>query len=1692
MAEEIPTDTPIEQEVIETPQADVVETEPVSDGGRTNLQNLYEALKSDKVFSEYVPRDGFDSFVKAYSKPKDIANLYNALKDDSVFSEYLPPTLMGAVEYFGLGKPSAVPSPSVSGGSATRKSGVVQPSSSQPNVDNQFGLGGVAAQVGKETELSKEVNAFGNYEEKQSYFAKVDKAKREIVDNKNSSYVLPNTEEGQRIYKDATGLRYDYLKREADAAQAKMSAALNPIINKDINEKYLTKNDDGFLVPDIEKIDQYAKELARRYNLPEDGFLKEVIYNEAKSTAAFRELEPEVNRRFKKLIQPNLVSTGLIEKSNQEVWKNFTTDEVEQAELDKKVGVLADDLKVKSKADEDAIQYELGKQVSDLDMSYAQIQAKTTQQFETLDNQYKNGLPRDQYEAAFNRIQEASNQSYAIYTDDRLKLFDEGQKALNQISNKYNGQLRRQAEELNNIAREKVNKAALEYQKKYGKNPKLEAEIKKLYEKAYLETVDEKGKQVARYNKDRATELVLKYKQFGGMAAMADRFLRSIDSAAGGSLKGLGTSFGINSLQVYGDFLQGSVTLPEAKTKEWLDLFDPLNLSQVSGQLAGGMAPMIAASAVVGAATRSAPVMYQMAATGAASFFTETADIAGRMHDETFAKTQSVAKANEASEKSWEAQYKIIPLYSFRGLPFINTAGTWIKTLPRVSRVALGAAAELLEEIPQEVTQNINEENIRAGLDPFDDYYKKISEDDWKRLKETAISVAPVALLGGAGQISGPREISNKRLMQQQVNSYAAQAKVNELVGNMQGQWVSQMVAKKGDAFAITTINALFTDGTIDEQTRDQLQEHVATSKKNFEDANTLGLSQSEGVVYDALTQAYLEKKAQYEQAQQNGDDILADNLNADMTNIRNQAKEFAQNKQGDFFVFQFEDGSQKIVTNSNWSSDAEILDLIASDQIAVSAYNENGKALLDSLKPKVEEQKVAQEERKVKKLEDDIEVGDTVDLTPGVEFTESASQAEATTEENVGNVEFNSNAVEFINETRDELLSDIEYYKQIIEEYKPKTIRGKLANALIYKKSEYLGGFKKALSEAEAELNELDTNPIEYFKRKKENNSDEATKQYFQDSIDYLEQNRITPQAQAAPQFEAPTIEAQSTTTQESNKASIEVTDVPTDSSPSLRGNINTPDGRGHFTASVLDDGTAYISDIQIGDFQSDDKSRGKGYGLDVYIQIGKKLKELGYNLESTQWDKHISGISPQALRVWEKLKELGYAKVISQKQNKVYNRETGEEEVKQTNVYEFVSEPTTQSQPTPTTEAQAPVAEEVKATSTIDIKLDSDAKIEARMAEIEGDKSKQGEFDEMEKEMERRERSSVFDVPLSEVSSAIDALNQKEKDKPNGFGAFIEKRDARETKGVADKYLNAEEITDRELKRDFTDAVLGNPDTWYADGLKLRESINEATRRGINLQELIADVEQKFINDGFTLEDAKATIQRRLAPVFNGAEIVQENEPKSIEQQAPQAKEEAQAKVITKADIEKRRQEELDSVKIDTSDFIVNKNRPIAPDVITEPIQANRSILGALNNDFSEKRINEYEALIKKSQTSDKQKSLILTELEKIKINAKYDAELDAVKQVKPATTPTAQSTPKKVELKEQPTPAAKAEPTIFDDLDATNKRTGLKGKVEANKAFREKYGKDAAVAKAISSNFEAIAEELKAKGIFTKIKC
>ncbi len=180
--------------------------------------------------------------------------------------------------------------------------------------------------------------------------------------------------------------------------------------------------------------------------------------------------------------------------------------------------------------------------------------------------------------------------------------------------------------------------------------------------------------------------------------------------------------------------------------------------------------------------------------------------------------------------------------------------------------------------------------------------------------------------------------------------------------------------------------------------------------------------------------------------------------------------------------------------------------------------------------------------------------------------------------------------------------------------------------------------------------------------------------------------------------------------------------------------------------------------------------------------------------------------------------------------------------------------------------------------------LKEKSDVDIEKRMAEIEGAKigsPELAEFNALEKEMEKRERATVFNTPLEKVNEAVDALMQKEKDKPNGFGSFIDNKDAVETKEIAKKYLNPKSISESELKQDFKDAVMGNPETWYADGLKLRESMKELAERGIKIEDAISKIENEFIIDGYTKEDAEKVLAKQQKVVNDlSREIIELNE--------------------------------------------------------------------------------------------------------------------------------------------------------------------------------------------------------------------
>ncbi len=172
-------------------------------------------------------------------------------------------------------------------------------------------------------------------------------------------------------------------------------------------------------------------------------------------------------------------------------------------------------------------------------------------------------------------------------------------------------------------------------------------------------------------------------------------------------------------------------------------------------------------------------------------------------------------------------------------------------------------------------------------------------------------------------------------------------------------------------------------------------------------------------------------------------------------------------------------------------------------------------------------------------------------------------------------------------------------------------------------------------------------------------------------------------------------------------------------------------------------------------------------------------------------------------------------------------------------------VNSPQTENQPlveqtTPDTKAQPA---EVASSLENDFSKKSIDDLEKRQAEIEGNKTHSKEFNKIDKELEKREWQSVMLSPLSNVNSIIDNLVEKNKSMPNGFGSYIEKRDIRESKGIVKKYQG--EVSKEEAANDFKDAFFGNPSGWYADGLKLKESVRVFMEQGGTFKELLKSVD-------------------------------------------------------------------------------------------------------------------------------------------------------------------------------------------------------------------------------------------------------
>lgn len=179
--------------------------------------------------------------------------------------------------------------------------------------------------------------------------------------------------------------------------------------------------------------------------------------------------------------------------------------------------------------------------------------------------------------------------------------------------------------------------------------------------------------------------------------------------------------------------------------------------------------------------------------------------------------------------------------------------------------------------------------------------------------------------------------------------------------------------------------------------------------------------------------------------------------------------------------------------------------------------------------------------------------------------------------------------------------------------------------------------------------------------------------------------------------------------------------------------------------------------------------------------------------------------------------------------------------------------------AQPTQELPIVEPLKDVESTAKALDLKDESIENLDVVYNELSSSKNKEVRAlaNMVENIQEKNERNSVLNNSLENVNKTIDEILKQDS-------YFLEKREAREAKEVANKYLG--EVSKQEAKKDFKDAFFGNPNTWVADALKMREAVRVYIENAGTFKELLSSVQKEFESDGFTEQDAANVIKNKL----------------------------------------------------------------------------------------------------------------------------------------------------------------------------------------------------------------------------------
>jgi SHS2 domain-containing protein len=540
---------------------------------------------------------------------------------------------------------------------------------------------------------------------------------------------------------------------------------------------------------------------------------------------------------------------------------------------------------------------------------------------------------QDQYDAYQQELQSVRSGYESQFND----VVSQNMRDVAAVNNRANRRFNRQRDEI-------LQAYKTEYtDKAKGINPILQER----YQKAYNKALD-KAMEVENIKKESRAMLRGKLATgsfTGGLGASG------IISGASGQMSSIFRSMGMKEGAEFFEQAAINFDIGDTEIKGWKDILDPKKLIKSTSFTLGGMAPMLVASTGVGMVTGGVGggAMLTTLAAGTAGFGVETMSITQDAYDQKFKETGSVAKAEEAANKSFNGQVMLMPMYALGMAPFFGNIGGKLAKIGMnnaPARFIAGGVMETVSELGQEYPQQLFEQAIADDKElsaAFD--YASV-----EGFKSTVLNVAPTTfLLGGGGAATQKGETSKEDM----AKALAMKVNIGELTETAMEQNMLAMTVNAGEKFSKAFVATQLMEGNITEEQAERATSAIESSVATIEKGKEYNLDNKNNYILATLD---LKLKAAKAKAESESDPMMKGIAENKVKKIEKQAQQLMETGNVDVALVTYPDGSFDILTHDEARlamSKDEFMESFSSGDLKVEAMGESQAKLMSELQEK-------------------------------------------------------------------------------------------------------------------------------------------------------------------------------------------------------------------------------------------------------------------------------------------------------------------------------------------------------------------------------------------------------------------------------------------------------------------------------------------------------------------------------------------------------------------------------------------------------------------------------------------------------------------------------------------------------------------------------------------------------------------